>query len=102
MLWGSLVTGIIAYWLNSRYSGKLIGYSMWAQIRDILPSFGVAAVMFACVFALTLLDLRPVWMLLMQLCTGAAIVAGLCETFRLPEYIEIKDTVLGVLRRNKK
>ena len=102
MLWGSLLTGIIAYWLNSRYSGKLIGYSMWAQIRDILPSFGVAAVMFACVFALTLLDLRPIWMLLVQLCTGAAIVTGLCETFRLPEYIEIKDTVLGVLRKTKK
>ena len=102
MLWGSLVTGIIAYWLNSRYSGKLIGYSMWAQIRDILPSFGVAAVMFACVFALALLDLRPVWMLLVQLFTGAAIVTGLCEAFRLPEYIEIRDTVLGVLRKSKK
>ena len=102
MLWGSLVTGIIAYWLNSRYSGNLIGYSMWAQIRDILPSFGVAAVMFACVFALALLDLRPVWMLLVQLFTGAAIVTGLCEAFRLPEYIEIRDTVLGVLRKSKK
>lgn len=102
MLWGSLLTGIIAYWLNSRYSGKLICYSMWAQIRDILPSFGVAVIMCACVFALTLLDLCPVWMLLVQLCTGAMIVIGLCEAFRLPEYIEIKGTLFGVLRRNKK
>ena len=104
MLWGWVVSGIISYWLNSMYSGKFIGYSMWSQIRDILPSFGVAAVMFACVFALTLLDLRPLWMLVVQLCTGAAIVTGLCETFRLPEYIEIKDTVFGVLRkaRNKR
>ena len=102
MLWSSVITSIINYWLNSRYSGKLIGYSTWTQIKDILPSFGVAAVMFACVFALALLDLRPVWMLLVQLFTGAAIVTGLCEAFRLPEYIEIRDTVLGVLRKSKK
>ena len=84
------------------YSGVLIGYSMWAQIKDILPSFGIAIVMYACVFALTLLDLQPIWMLLVQLCAGAAVVIGLCEAFRLPEYLEIKDTALGFLRRNKK
>ena len=102
MLWSSVVTSIINYWLNSSYSGTLIGYSTWTQIKDILPSFGVAAVMCICVFALTLLGLRPAWMLIVQLFTGAVIVTGLCEAFRLPEYIEIKDTVLGVLRKTKK
>ena len=102
MLWGWVISGIISYWLNSMYSGVLIGYSMWAQIKDILPSFGIAIVMYACVFALTLLDLQPIWMLLVQLCAGAAVAVGLCEAFRLPEYLEIKDTALGFLRRNKK
>ena len=102
MLWGSLVTSIIAYFLNARYSGTLIGYPIKAQIRDILPSFGVAAVMAACVWPLVLLNLRPIWMLLVQLCAGAAVAFGLCEAFRLPEYAEIKDTALGFLRRNKK
>ena len=102
MLWGSLATSIIAYFLNARYSGTLIGYPIRAQIKDILPSFGVAAVMAACVWPLALLDLRPIWMLLVQLCTGAAVTIGLCEALRLPEYAEIKDTALGFLRRNKK
>ena len=102
MLWGSLVTSIIAYFLNARYSGTLIGYPIKAQIRDILPSFGVAAVMAACVWPLVLLNLRPIWMLLVQLCAGAAVAFGLCEAFRLPEYLEMKDTALGFLRRNKK
>ena len=102
MLWGSLVTSIIAYFLNARYSGTLIGYPIKAQIRDILPSFGVAAVMAACVFPISLLDLRPIWMLLVQLCAGAVVAIGLCEAFWLPEYAEIKDTALGFLRRNKK
>ncbi len=102
MLWGSLVTSIIAYFLNARYSGTLIGYPIRAQIKDILPSFGVAAAMAACVWPLSLLNLQPIWMLLVQLCTGAAVTIGLCEAFRLPEYLEIKDTALGFLRRNKK
>ena len=102
MLWGWVVTGIISYWLNARYSGTLIGYPIKAQIKDILPSFGVAAVMAVCVFPLSLLDLRPIWTLPVQLCAGAAIVIGLCEALRLPEYAEIKDTALGFLRRNKK
>lgn len=102
MLWGSLITSIIAYFLNARYSGTLIGYPIKAQIRDILPSFGVAAAMAACVWPLVLLNLRPIWMLLVQLCAGAAVAFGLCEAFRLPEYLEMKDTALGFLRRNKK
>ena len=102
MLWSSLATSIIAYFLNARYSGTLIGYPIRAQIKDILPSFGVAAVMAACVWPLALLDLRPIWMLLVQLCAGATVTIGLCEALRLPEYAEIKDTALGFLRRNKK
>ena len=101
MLWGSLVTSIIAYFLNARYSGALIGYSIKAQVMDILPSFGIAAVMAACVSPLSLLNLRSIWILLVQLCAGAAIVIGLCEAFRLPEYLEIKDIALGFLRKNR-
>ena len=102
MLWGSLATSIIAYFLNARYSDTLIGYPIRAQLKDILPSFGVAAAMAACVWPLSLLHLQPIWMLLVQLCAGAAVAVGLCEAFRLPEYLEIKDTALGFLRRNKK
>lgn len=101
MLWGSLVTSIIAYFLNARYSGTLIGYSIKAQIKDILPSLGIAAVMAACVFPISLLDLRPIWMLIVQLCAGAAVAIGLCEVFRLPEYLEIKGIALGFLRKKR-
>ena len=46
MLCGSVVTSVIAYFLNSYYSAELIHYPTWAQVRDILPallvSLGVA------------------------------------------------------------
>ena len=47
MLWGSVLTGLFSYLLNSFYSGKMIGYGSWAQLKDILPSFGVALVIIA-------------------------------------------------------
>ena len=101
MLWGWVCTSIFDYYLNSYYSGKYLKYSTWNQIKDILPSLGIAIVMAACVWPLSLLNLRPIWMLLVQLCTGTAVVIGLCEAFRLPEYLEIKCITLGFLRKTR-
>ena len=35
MLYVNLLFGVIAYFLNSYYSGKFIGYSSWMQVKDI-------------------------------------------------------------------
>ena len=99
MLWGSVLTGFFAYWLNSFYSGKMIDYGSLAQLRDIAPSFGVAFVMMAVLYALTLTELPPVALLAVQLIAGAGIAIGLCELLRLEEYRELKNIVFGFLRR---
>lgn len=99
MLWGSVLTGFFAYWLNSFYSGKMIDYGSLAQLRDIAPSFGVAFVMMAALYALTLTELPPVALLAVQLIAGAGITIGLCELLRLEEYRELKNIVFGLLRR---
>lgn len=101
MLWGSVLTGFFAYWLNSFYSGKMIDYGSLAQLRDIAPSFGVAFVMMAALYALTLTELPPVALLAVQLIAGAGIAIGLCELLRLEEYYELKNIVLGLIRRRK-
>lgn len=101
MLWGSVLIGLFAYWLNSFYSGKMIDYGSLAQLRDIAPSFGVAFVMMAALYALTLTELPPVALLAVQLIAGAGIAIGLCELLRLEEYRELKNIVLGLIRRRK-
>lgn len=99
MLWGSVLIGLFTYWLNSFYSGKMIDYGSLAQLRDIAPSFGVAFVMMAALYALTLTELPPVALLAVQLIAGAGIAIGLCELLRLEEYRELKNIVFGLLRR---
>lgn len=99
MLWGSLLAGVFAYYLNSYYSGRMIGYPMFSQIKDILPSLGIAAVMAVPVYLISLLELSSILILLLQLCIGAAIVIFLSELFKLQEYLELKSIVLGFFKR---
>lgn len=101
MLWGSVLTSLFAFWLNSYYSGRMIGYGSWAQLKDILSSFCVAGVMSVVLYALTLTGLPALTLLVVQLLVGVGITVGLCELFKLDEYRELKNIVLGLLRGRK-
>ena len=37
LLWSSVATSILAFFINTHYSGRLINYSAWEQIKDIIP-----------------------------------------------------------------
>lgn len=99
MLWGSVCTGLFAYYLNSYYSGKFLKYSMLSQIKDIFPSFGVAVIMAIVTYAVSLLPLSPFVLLTLQILVGAISAIVLCECLRLEEYKELKGMVLSVLRK---
>ena len=99
MLWSSVFVGIFSYFLNSYFSGKMIGYGSWAQLKDVAPSFGVACVMMVSVYALKLIGLPPLPLLIVQLIVGAGITITLCELLKLEEYYELKGIVLGFLKK---
>ena len=91
MLWGSVFTGIFAFYLNSYYSGRFLGYSTTNQVKDILPSFGIAAIMAIITYLVSLLPLSPFILLPLQIIVGAVITIVLCETIKLEEYKELKS-----------
>lgn len=99
MLFGSVITGFIAYYLNAFYSGRFLNYSIGEQIKDILPSFGVALVMAIIVFAISFVNLPPLALLAIQLVAGIAIVVLLCELTKLDAYIEIKNILLSFINK---
>ncbi|NVJ86743.1 MAG: lipopolysaccharide biosynthesis protein [Algoriphagus sp.] len=43
LLWTQVILNLVAFGINSFYSGKFIGYNVWHQIRDIFPIFIVGA-----------------------------------------------------------
>ena len=101
MLWGSVCTSLIAYFLNSYYSADLIDYPTKEQIKDILPTFLVSFVTAAAMWSLTLLSFSN-WLLLpLQCLLGIALAVFIYECLHLPEYVEVKQLAFSILRRKK-
>ena len=103
MLYTSIITSIIAYFLNSYYSGKLIGYSSWMQIKDIAPSYGVATLIALSVFFIKYLPISYWEVLPLQIITGAFVFWGICTILKIQEFYEIKNLIkTALLNRLKK
>ena len=99
MLWGGVIVGFVSYYLNAYYSGLYVDYKIGEQIKDILPSFAVAAIMCLAVLSLNLLNIPYFWLLLLQIVTGVGIVFALCAVFRLEAFIEIKGLLLSYIEK---
>ena len=90
MLTGTIITGIFAFFLNSYYTGKKMGYSSWMQLRDIVPSYCIALTVALSVFFLKYLPISYWVILPIQFIVGTIVFFVVCETTELPEYIEVK------------
>lgn len=90
MLYARIITTIIAYFLNSFFSGRLIGYTSWMQIKDIAPSYGIALIVSILVFFLKFLPVSYWIVLPIQIMVGIVSIFILCIAFDLKEYHELK------------
>lgn len=96
LILGMIILSMIAFFLNSYWSGQLIGYSSFNQIKDIIPSFFIALTM--CVALMLegfLIPVSPLAMLIIQLITGTALALAICEATRFRDYLYIKEIVKG-------
>lgn len=91
MLLASIVTNFIAYFLNSKYSGKLLGYSSWMQLKDIAPSYGIALLVFVSVFFLKYLSFSYWVILPLQFFIGIVVFFVTCQYSKIEEYKAMKN-----------
>lgn len=99
MLWGSTFASLFAYYLNGYYSGIFLKYSTLEQIKDILPSFGIAAMIALITYAVSWFPLSPFILLTLQLLVGIIATVVLCEWTKLEEYKEIKKIAAPILKK---
>jgi teichuronic acid exporter len=52
LLYGSVFTSIISFFINTHYSGKFLNYSAWEQTKDLLPIIMIGCVIGAIVYFL--------------------------------------------------
>ncbi len=101
MLYVNLVTGIISFFLNSYYSGQMIGYSSWMQLKDVAPSYIIATIVALSVYFLKYL-LVTEWVILpVQIALGVVVAIVLSEKTKLDEYKELKSITGNYLLKIK-
>jgi teichuronic acid exporter len=103
MICGMMVNTLIAYYLNSYWSGRFIGYSFKQQVLDILPSFALALAMAVFVYFLgLLLPFSNLFLLIVQITAGAIFILFFCEITRFRDYIFVKEIVFEKLKEIRK
>jgi O-antigen/teichoic acid export membrane protein len=102
MIVGMMVITLIAYYLNSYWSGILIGYPILAQVKDILPSFILALFSGIIVFITGhLISATPAVVLLLQCIVGLIVTFSIVEGFKMQEYLYIKEIVSEKIKVRK-
>ena len=101
MLVGSIVTGIISFFLNSYYTGKSLGYTSWMQLKDVAPSYGVAIVVALSVYFFKYLPISYWCVLPIQFMVGTGVFFLVCELTKLPEYLEVKGIAIDLIKKLK-
>lgn len=99
MLIASIGTSIIAFFLNSYYSGKELNYSSWMQLKDVAPSYGVGVAIAISIYFLKYLSLSNWIILPIQIVIGIIVFLVICNIFKLSEYDELKGVVMLYIKK---
>lgn len=102
MLIGTIISGIISFFLNSYYSGKMIGYSSLDQLKDILPFYGIGLLVAVSVYFFRFLPLSNYIVLAIQILTGIIVFLGICFVFKVNEYQDVKQILLQYMSKIKR
>lgn len=95
MIAGMMLNALIAYYLNSYWSGRFIDYSFKQQVADIFPSFILALSMGVGVYLLGLaLPFNPLFKFITQTLAGTAFIFLFCEITKFKDYIFIKELLV--------
>lgn len=99
MLTVRIITAIIATFINSYYSGKLLGYSIKEQLSDISAYFWSETIALMAMLALSFLPVNQYIMLVLQLLIGTGLLLLIFEKRKHAEYLEIKAMIVNHLFR---
>lgn len=96
---GSVLSTLIATFVNAAPNKKLLGYSYFEQVKDLLPSLGLTAIMGIAVWLVGLLPLGNLPLLLLQTAVGAGVYAGLSLLLKPEAYRQMADMVRSVKKK---
>lgn len=85
--------------VNAAPNKKLIDYSFSEQMRDIIPSLGIALIMAVVVFGIGYIPINKLLLLCLQVIIGGIIYIGLSVITKNKEFAYILNMIKGRVRR---
>ena len=94
-----IITTVISCFINSYPNKKLVGYSYFEQMKDILPALVMSVAMFVVILFIGTLKMHVFLLLAVQIVAGVAIYFGLSVIFRPVPYKFIMGQLKGYLKK---
>lgn len=92
MIWFLIIYSILDWFLNVRYGGKLINYSVKSQIFDMAPIIMICFVIACPLFLIDIyIDFSAFYKLIIQTIIAVLIFIVLCEIVKLDYYFFLKS-----------
>jgi O-antigen/teichoic acid export membrane protein len=91
---GSFFSSMIALFINTYYTGKLINVGYLSQMRDLLPTFTLSVVSGAIVYlTINMLNVSPLFQLIIGVIEGAIIYIAAAKILRFTEFNELINII---------
>ncbi len=95
-------TTITSSFINSYPNKKLIDYSYFEQIKDLIPSLLLAGVMGMVVYVINFIGLSSIITILIQISVGIVVYVALSALFHLTGFEFIKNTIKQTLSKRRR
>lgn len=99
MLWVNVLISFVNFFLNSYFSGKLLGYSSWMQLRDVAPSYGLAFLVAVSVWFLKYIPISYWVVFPLQIVVGSGVFFTVCRLTKMQEYDDAKRIVAPFVQK---
>ena len=97
MIYTSIVTQAIMYFIGVVYCGRVIAYDVKTQVKDLFPEFLTALILFVAIYSLSYLKITPLLLLLIQGFVGGILFVALSSVLCKEEF----SFILEFVKRNK-
>ena len=92
---GQVISGFISSFINAYPNKKLMNYSYFEQIKDLMPSLLCSIVMSVCVWSLHFIPMSVGVLLLVQIVLGIFVYIILCKIFKIETFSYFINTIKG-------
>ena len=97
-----IISTLISCFVNSSPNKKIIGYSYWEQMKDIMPSFLISISMFVLVWGIgTLISLHPIFVILIQIVTGVVFYLTASIILKIKPFMLVLNVIKNKLHEKR-